>query len=125
MGRVRLRGRDESVERAGCAEILSSDAKRKFTLTATSDGLGQGTTFEMELPLWDLMNGEGDIESNLNNLEATEITGAVSMTSFQNTAPKCILKVLVVDDVKSNRKLLMRLLEKKGHICFEAEGTKR
>ena len=100
--------------------------QHKGALTATSEGLGHGTTFELELPLWELINDEGDIESNLYNREATERTGAPSVaSSFPNNAPKCILKVLVVDDVKSNRKLLMRLLEKKGHICFEAEGTKR
>lgn len=100
--------------------------QHKGALTATSEGLGHGTTFELELPLWEMMDDEGDIESNLYNREATERTGAPSVaSSFPNNSPKCSLKVLVVDDVKSNRKLLMRLLEKKGHICFEAEGTKR
>ena len=35
------------------------------------------------------------------------------------------MKILVVDDVMSNRKLLRRLLERCGHLCDEAENGKQ
>merc|ERR1712224_687644 len=35
------------------------------------------------------------------------------------------LRILVVDDVLSNRKLLCRLLERKGHSCDMAENGQR
>ena len=118
-------------------------------LTAYSEGLGHGTTFEMVLPLWDVAGSSSSFSpdtsaigrvrnesySSLTELDMTNMgsedfshhfddsTTALSSskTTLQRTeaSPK---KILVVDDVKSNRKLLMRLLQNNGHKCDEAEN---
>lgn len=96
--------------------------QHKGTLQAKSDGLGQGTTFEMILPLWDITSDGNDEEYDVGLYVPTENDeGATSPTSPSIKMPKSKLKVLVVDDVKSNRKLLRRILETKGHECHEAE----
>ncbi|CAJ1946031.1 unnamed protein product [Cylindrotheca closterium] len=96
--------------------------QHKGTLQAKSDGLGQGTTFEMILPLWDITSDGKDEEYDVELcLPADHDEGTTSPTSPSIKLPKSKLKVLVVDDVKSNRKLLRRILEMKGHECHEAE----
>ena len=114
-------------------------------LTASSDGIGHGTCFTMVLPLWSLSSERSMSEgsSDKADLEAVrsfdkcgspeakqraQLSGDVIanapsaptvMLSPSKNTPS--LHVLVVDDVKSNRKLLMRLLENNGHKCSEAE----
>jgi len=89
------------------------------TLQATSDGLGQGTTFEMILPLWKITSDGNDEDYDVEvPFDQRSGTGTAAASSFKIAKTK--LKVLVVDDVKSNRKLLCRLLENKGHECHEA-----
>jgi CheY-like chemotaxis protein len=93
------------------------------TLSATSDGIGQGTTFEMTLPLWDITSDGNDeiYDVELGVTPHNEDTATVTPTAISFRMAKSKLKILVVDDVKSNRKLLRRILENKGHECFEAE----
>lgn len=92
------------------------------TLEATSDGLGQGTTFEMILPLWDITSdGNDEIYDVELGAPYYDDEGTVTPTDAPSIRmPKSKLKVLVVDDIKSNRKLLRRILENKGHECHEA-----
>jgi len=91
-------------------------------LQATSDGLGQGTTFEMILSprkiTSDGNDEDYDVEEYLPFDQRSGTGTAVASSNFKQAKTK--LKVLVVDDVKSNRKLLCRLLENKGHECHEA-----
>ena len=76
-------------------------------LVCDSEGLGKGTTFTMKLPMYDLpkrevtQHGEGD---------------QVDENFVDNK-----LRVLIVDDAVSNRKLLSRLLKNKGHTVDQAE----
>jgi len=86
------------------------------SLLVTSDGIGQGTTFELSLPLWKLDSNSFD-DDKKSDLHLSE----------KNLAPKSlsVMKILVVDDVMSNRKLLRRLLERCGHLCDEAENGKQ
>jgi signal transduction histidine kinase/CheY-like chemotaxis protein len=81
------------------------------TLIAESEGLGLGTTFTMTLPLWRLpeKKKESTHESQTFDIPHSD----VEMAS---------LRVLVVDDVKTNRKLLCRLLRNGGHVCDEADN---
>ena len=58
-----------------------------------------------------------------NTEKTVDATGSASSNAFDQVAPT-VLQVLVVDDVKSNRKLLKRLLENNGHQCDEAENGK-
>jgi hypothetical protein len=91
------------------------------SLSATSDGIDKGTTFELNLPLWKLNSGGiSDEEEEISNLPLSECTE-------ENLAPKSLssMKILVVDDVMSNRKLLRRLLERCGHHCDEAQNGKQ
>ena len=108
-------------------------------LTARSDGIGHGTTFELVLPLWKLDNSSFD-DKEEQSLMRTSTTSGGSIKDEPPAKdigpeelaspprfPKSLssqftrsLKVLVVDDVKSNRKLLKRLLENNGHECDEA-----
>ena len=104
------------------------------TLTASSDGLGHGTSFELELPLWRIELDDSVCErteemksSNLDeppttdsNEKCTSKPAETLSSPTNNVAPS--LHILIVDDIKSNRKLLRRLLERKGHVCDEAEN---
>jgi signal transduction histidine kinase/CheY-like chemotaxis protein len=93
-------------------------------LSASSEGLNHGTTFEMALPLLEITSSNGsDTEYDVEAGMPVEYhgSGTVTTTNHSLLLPKSKLKVLVVDDVKSNRKLLRRILENKGHECDEAE----
>jgi signal transduction histidine kinase/CheY-like chemotaxis protein len=74
-------------------------------LYAHSEGLGLGSTFTIEIPLYVV---EGDEDG-----EETEPTFIFSEPSR--------FRILVVDDSVSNRKLLCRILTNKGHDVEEAE----
>jgi signal transduction histidine kinase/ActR/RegA family two-component response regulator len=78
-------------------------------LTACSEGLGCGTTFTMTIPLY-----------HIPELEKTE-SQSEFFSSQNNSFRESTLNVLIVDDATSNRKLLRRLLENRGHTCDEAE----
>lgn len=109
-------------------------------LTASSDGLGHGALFEIILPLWKLESDESAIDAGpkpkqgLNTLlETTSMTSNTDENALLEPTektlstvdePKSSVHVLVVDDVKSNRKLLRRLLENRGHQCDEAADGK-
>jgi signal transduction histidine kinase/CheY-like chemotaxis protein len=84
-------------------------------LSARSNGIRQGTTFKMTLPLWKIVSEESTVD----------IGEEVSRSSQRRTSTVSSgmpLRILVVDDVKSNRKLLRRLLENNGFQCKEAEN---
>jgi len=80
-------------------------------LSATSPGLGLGACFTATLPLFSRTDEKDDphdlLNENGNDIEQSEMIS---------------LRVLVVDDVASNRKLLCRLLENSGHKCEVAEN---
>jgi CheY-like chemotaxis protein len=76
------------------------------TLTAASEGLGEGSCFTVSLPSYDVARAKGARLPRDSKEDAGDYLGC--------------LKVLVVDDAKMNLKLLMRLVSKKGH---KAEGA--
>jgi signal transduction histidine kinase/CheY-like chemotaxis protein len=78
-------------------------------LYANSEGLGLGSTFTLEIPMYVI---EGDNEDTLDG-EGTE-------ASFLFSEPSSF-RILVVDDSLSNRKLLCRILTNKGHDVEEAD----
>ena len=79
------------------------------SLTCDSEGLGLGTTFTMTLPLYTCPQAQA--------LQASRDEFMNGDEDFEDS----ILKVLIVDDATSNRKLLRRLLENRGHDCEECE----
>ena len=85
------------------------------TLEVSSEGIGHGTTFTLKLPLCyvpDLDSG-----NDLKVEGASEI-----MLAEEDNTQLFPLRILVVDDVAINRRMLTRLVEKRGHIVTEAEN---
>lgn len=96
-------------------------------LTVASDGFGHGSTFVVEVPVYE-MSKECDLQvvsDGDTDMDATTVDAGPSTPN--DFCPKKVcqakhrLRVLVVDDSLTNRKLLVRLLEKKGHYCDQAE----
>lgn len=81
-------------------------------LDAHSEGLGRGSTFTLSLPLF----SAPDYKSFQENFVPCSPNDSFTQRN---------LRILVVDDVLSNRKLLCRLLERKGHRCDMAENGQR
>lgn len=77
------------------------------SLVCDSAGLGCGTSFTVTLPLYNVPDVVPD------NTEADY--------EFRDTYQQTPLRILIVDDAQSNRKLLKRLLENRGNRCHEAE----
>ena len=116
------------------------------TLTVTSEGLGKGSTFTMELPLFKVeqeMTHFGSLrikpssvrDSNKFKIGAgnADNSGGADDSSLKmgdhsrrNSADRTHAvrrqkRVMVVDDAMSNRKLLIRILLAKGYLCDGAE----
>ena len=87
------------------------------TLEASSPGLGLGSAFTATLPLYHvpdtLLPPQLRYLSNSNDEEEAQDTGS-SLGEY--------LSILVVDDAMANRKLLQRLLLRRGHSCVTANN---
>jgi CheY-like chemotaxis protein len=92
------------------------------TLMAASEGLGHGTTFTVTLPMYHVPDSA--LPSSLAHLQKHIPTKAEEVSS-QNGAMSTLrdgpLRILVVDDAHMNRKILTRLLQRRGHDCDQAE----
>eukprot|EP00977_Amphora_coffeiformis_P006693 scaffold1465_cov179-Amphora_coffeaeformis.AAC.5 len=97
-------------------------------LQATSLGIGQGSTFTLQLPLYrssedfrDNYCQSTEFETVSNDSVPARVlslsTDSIHTTRSIGPDP---LEILVVDDSDSNRKLLCRLLERRGHVCTPA-----
>jgi len=87
------------------------------SLVAHSNGLCKGSTFHLSLPLYSVAT-EDTHSTQSSNKKPIEVVRCTSSMESESR-PR---KVLVVDDVSSNRKLLARLLTNRGHVCEEAEN---
>jgi len=92
------------------------------TIEAHSPGLGHGSTFTVELPLYRELPAPAAPE----DMPTTVIGSATSMISQDDHDVDAedhdlTHHVLVVDDVLTNTKMLVRLLERAGHTCEVAE----
>lgn len=94
------------------------------TLNCMSPGLGHGTTFIAQLPLFhDTLSAA--IGTELENNTAACTPPSSIGTSVPQQSPEFFpQRILVVDDASPNRKLLIRLLENRGHSCDGAEDGK-
>ena len=102
------------------------------TLTAASDGLGQGTTFTVTVPLYRILETApeprsvpfGNDDINTSSTTRSDHSGHHNLV-HADTPPTNEegekLRILVVDDALTNRKLLMRLLHNRGHDCDGAK----
>ena len=93
-------------------------------LTATSDGLGLGSTFTVSLPLYHIPDSElppslKHLRLQRSHLPKRESPNEMSELSELSTPEH--LRILIVDDAALNRKLLSRLLTKRNHTCEQAE----
>lgn len=116
------------------------------TLVVSSDGIGQGSIFTMEIPVFsvpsdiaydtpsyrvddeDTTEGFNDLyqsrqshsEDNVKSLTA----GTNTMSSKGSSSSHSLMnkKILVVDDTLLSRKMLTRLLSANGHDCTAAEN---
>lgn len=79
------------------------------TLMAESLGLGCGTTFTLTVPLYHIPD------------EKLELVSPSERKLNASTFKQPPLRVLIVDDAATNRKLLGRLLKNRGHSYEEAE----
>ena len=121
------------------------------TLTVASAGLDHGTTFTVELPLYGgessgaVRNRSRSFTRNLDSKvlpvaspkrymhqavtvesqSASVTAGVVGSVSVLRSVPiiteRQSKRILVVDDVLSNRKMLVRVLTLKGYVCEQAE----
>lgn len=82
-------------------------------LLCNSKGLGCGTSFMMRIPVYDFTAQEKEKKDTL------EVNQEEGMEDLAYEDSK--LRILVVDDSISNRKLLCRLLKNKGHVNSQAE----
>jgi signal transduction histidine kinase/CheY-like chemotaxis protein len=86
-------------------------------LYADSQGLGTGSTFTLELPLF-VIDVDQDYQRQEEG-EAQNDSGNGKLSSTVDHVNK--LRILVVDDSETNRKLLCRILTIKGHDVDSAE----
>lgn len=98
-------------------------------LQASSGGIGCGSTFHLQLPLhfrkgYD-SSATDECKPSMQSTTRTpgdEKIGEMCLSEQPPyTASRVIRNVLVVDDAKSNRKLVSHILEKEGYEVGEAE----
>ena len=112
-------------------------------LTVASAGIGKGTTFCIELPLFfrtqkrpsasstsqryqivpdDTPQDDLALLGNAPSMAAT-IRASIDSTEFPHSKESWaqVKRVLVVDDAASNRKMLIRILTSHGYVCEQAE----
>ena len=82
-------------------------------LFCNSKGLGYGTSFMMRIPIFDFTKQEEE-RQEAHDANAEDGVGDLGYEDSK-------LRILVVDDSISNRKLLCRLLSNKGHVNSQAE----
>ena len=111
------------------------------SLRAYSDGRDKGTTFRLDLPLY---NSDAE-EKSTGSSSSSSSSSSTSSSSKENENVKALplslpvtstkletttireetlkpMRILVVDDALMNRKLLIRLLKANGHSCGEADN---
>ena len=103
------------------------------TIHAESEGQGHGTSFVMELPLYqfhdeDKTNNRDDDRTYAMSTVATSSVAAppsssiVKVTTQEQRSIPISKRVLVVEDAVSSLKMLIRLLERAGHTCVGASN---
>jgi len=98
------------------------------SLVGDSDGKGLGCTFTMRLPIYNVPNDTWDSQPlwkrrrPRRKLEYDDEDRDCSLKSLDSRDDGMSeLKILLVDDSKSNRKLLDRLMAMRGHRCEQAD----
>ena len=85
-------------------------------LNVYSDGEGKGTTFRLEIPM---TRTDNHFISSPESSENIKSDNELRVPQEVRVVPK--KNLLLVDDTATNRKMLRKLLEQRGHSCDEAE----
>ena len=104
------------------------------TLTVTSPGIGEGTRFAVELPLFYRASKPCVSHAQTNRVvpdsappvpappsPALSDTYSKSLSGSGLDSTESPRRILVVDDAASNRKMLTRVLASKGYECVQAD----
>ena len=91
-------------------------------LLAESGGKGKGCVFTAAFPAYQVPTENDSISSQETGQLESRNSFTASGDSQLVSPPSETLKLLIVDDVLSNRKLTSRLLTNKGHECDVAEN---
>jgi len=86
------------------------------TIHAESEGAGHGTTFVIEIPLYEM-----SLKDEAEEVSQTQAQTETGSSCDGDSVPKK-RKILVVEDAMSSRKMLIRLLEREGHTCLAASN---
>lgn len=93
------------------------------TIHGDSEGIGKGTMFMVELPLFEF-SPDNDVKKD--PLDAVMGMGGANTTGSQTEQSETTddeirsRRILVVEDSDFSRKMLIRLLERSGHLCIPA-----
>mmetsp|Transcript_6804 Transcript_6804/g.17529 ORF Transcript_6804/g.17529 Transcript_6804/m.17529 type:complete len:971 (+) Transcript_6804:35-2947(+) len=87
------------------------------SLGCKSDGLGNGTTFTLKLPLYKVPGPQPNHAEG-----AAEIPNPTEDTGESDEEENRSARILAVDDSLSNLKLLTRMLTNRGHHCIGASN---
>ena len=120
----------DSVEVTTLTASRHSNISGRLSLPRNSGndtGIARPTSFDLATPQC-MVDGTSNLPSSSPSSSSSSVVSSVSvaLSAFTEHGPsgkqqRRQLRILVVDDVSANRKLLSRLLEKKGHICDQAE----
>lgn len=90
--------------------------QHRGSIWADSQGHGTGTSFFIELPVY-----EGEYcDSSSTTTTANSRSGMCASCTKEAPEPPKSRRILVVEDVHSSAKMLVRLLERAGHTCGTA-----
>jgi CheY-like chemotaxis protein len=90
--------------------------KHGGTINLISEGQNKGCTAIIELPLY-----ENPTRARSSSVDSTRSSSSILHSPRKKyECPTSSHRCLVVDDSNPNRKILVRLLERSGHVCLSA-----
>jgi signal transduction histidine kinase len=91
------------------------------TIEAQSMGIGHGTTFVIEIPLFEMGRENNALLEEISHTQTQTDAYSSEGDSVQGDGPRA-RRILVAEDALSSRKMLIRLLEREGHTCVPASN---
>ena len=97
--------------------------QHRGTIRADSEGQGRGTSFTIELPLFEFTAEQLKLQGDDKDTASQTATSITDGSQEEEKKKKSTRKrILVAEDATSSLKMLMRLLERAGHSCVPAEN---